>query len=100
MTENIFKFVQIEEEEKVKCTVSMLRKDAIIWWEVVTKSKDVAVITWAEFMREFNSKYYSQTIINSKVVEFTKLSVLEYVRQFNQLLRYALDMIQIETSKV
>ena len=39
------------------------------------------------------------------MVEFTKLqqgnlSVLEYVRQFDQLSRYASDIIQMETSKV
>ena len=85
--------------------VYILRKDAKIWWEVVMKSRDVARMVWAEFLREFNSKYYSQAVINCKVVEFTRLqegnlSVLEYVRQFDQLSRYALDMIQTEMSKV
>ena len=49
------------------------------------KNKDVAATTWAKFMREFNFKYYSQAVINSKVAEFTRLqkgnlSVLEYGR--------------------
>ena len=84
MIEKIFEFVQIEDEEKVKRVVYILRKDARIWWEVVAKSRDVAVMTWAEFMREFNSKYYSQAVINSKIAEFTRLQqgnllVLEYV---------------------
>ena len=73
MIEKIFKFVQIEDEKKVKCAVYMLRKDAKIWWEAVMKSRDVVRITWAGFLREFNSKYYSQAIINSKVAEFTRL---------------------------
>ena len=69
------------------------------------KSRDVAILTWAEFLREFNSKYYSQAVINSKVVGFTRLqqgnlSVLEYVQQFDQLSQYAPDMIQTKTSKV
>ena len=85
MIEKIFEFVQIEDEEKVKYVIYMLRKDARNWWEVVAKSMDVAVMTWAEFLREFNSKYYSQVVINSKVAEFTRLQqenllVLEYVR--------------------
>ena len=41
----IFEFVQIEDEEKVKCAIYMLRKYAIIWWEAVMKSKDVATMT-------------------------------------------------------
>ena len=85
MIEKIFKFVQIEDEEKVKYVVYMLRKDARIWWEAMNKDQNVATMTWAKFLREFNSKYYSQVVINSKVVEFTRLqqgniSVLEYAR--------------------
>ena len=83
----------------------MLRRNARIWWEAVKKIKDVVTMTWAEFLREFNSIYYSQTVVNSKVAEFTRLqqgnlSVLEYVWQFDQLLRYAPDMVHPEMSKV
>ena len=73
MIEKIFEFVQIEDEEKVKCIVYMLRKDARIWWEAVVKSREVATMTWAEFLREFTSKYYSQAVINNKVAKFTRL---------------------------
>ena len=73
MVEKIFEFVQIKDEEKVKSVVYMLRKDARIWWEVVKKSRDVATMTWVEFLREFNSKYFSQAVINSKVAKFTRL---------------------------
>ena len=45
------------------------------------------------------------TVINNKVVEFTRLRqestlVLEYVRKFDQLSRYTLDMVSTEMSKV
>ena len=45
MIEKIFEFVQIEHEEKVKCVVYMLRKDARIWWEIVKKDRDVTTRT-------------------------------------------------------
>ena len=73
MIEKIFEFVLIEDEEKVKCVVYMLRQDARIWWEAVVKSRDVAAMTWAEFLREFNSKYYNQAVINNKLAKFTSL---------------------------
>ena len=73
MIEKIFEFFHIEDEEKVKCVIYMFRKYARIWWEMVMKSRDVATMTWAEFLREFNFKYYSQAVINSKVAEFTRL---------------------------
>ena len=61
-------------------------------------------MTWAELLIEFNCKYYNQAIINSKVAKFTRLqqgsmSVLEYVRQFDQPSQYAPDMVQTEMSK-
>ena len=56
MIKKIFEFVQIEDEDKVRCAVYMLRKDTRIWWGAVKKTRDVAVMTWAEFLIEFNSK--------------------------------------------
>ena len=44
-----------------------------IRWDIVKKTRDVAVMTWAEFLIEFNSKYYSQAVFNGKVVKFTRL---------------------------
>ena len=84
MIEKIFEFVQIEDIDRVKCVVYMLRKDARIWWDVVKKTRDVVTMTCAEVLIEFNSKYYSQAIINSRVAKFTRLqqgsvSMLEYV---------------------
>ena len=84
MIEKILEFIQIDDEDKVKCAVYMLRKDTKIWWDAVKKTCDTATMTWAEFLIEFNSKYYIQAVINNKVVEFTRLqqesvSVLEYV---------------------
>ena len=57
--EKIFEFVQIEDKVKVKCTVYMLRNDARIWWDAVKKTLDKVTMTWAKFLIEFNSKYYS-----------------------------------------
>ena len=45
MIEKIFEFIQIDDEDKVKCAVYMLRKDARIWWDAVKKTQDVAVMT-------------------------------------------------------
>ena len=59
MIEKFFEFVQIKDEEKVKCVMYMLRKDARIWWEAVKKIQDTVKMTWPEFLIEFYSKYYN-----------------------------------------
>ena len=45
MIEKIFKFVQIEDEEKVKCALYMLRNDARIWWDAIKKIRDIVTMT-------------------------------------------------------
>ena len=45
MIEKIFKFVQIEDVDRAKCAVYMLRNDARIWWNAAKKTRDVATIT-------------------------------------------------------
>ena len=66
MMEKIFDFVRIEDIDKVNYVVYMLRKDARIWWDVVKKTRDLATITWAEFLIEFNFKYYCQLLLTTK----------------------------------
>ena len=67
-----FSIYQGKDIEKVNC-VYTLRKDARIWWDVVKKMCDVMAMIWAEFFVEFNSKCYSQVLINNKVAEFIML---------------------------
>ena len=45
MVLKIFEFVRIEDEEKVKCAIYILRKYARIWWEAVKTNRDVAAMT-------------------------------------------------------
>ncbi|XP_062118780.1 uncharacterized protein LOC133832455 [Humulus lupulus] len=102
--ERIFDF-RTTEHENVICTIYMLRKDARIWWDAVKKGHNVAEMEWPEFLVLFNSKYYSHTMIDHKVVEFTtlkqgNLSVKEYTRKFDHLCRFAPDLVNTESTKV
>ena len=45
MIEKIFEFIQIEDIDRVKGAVYMLRKDERIGWDVVKKTRDVATMT-------------------------------------------------------
>ncbi|XP_062113992.1 uncharacterized protein LOC133825004 [Humulus lupulus] len=97
MLEIIFDFVAATEREKVIWAVYMLRKDVRIWWDIATKGRDVARMEWAEFLVMFNAKYYNQTVIDQKVVEFANLvqgssSIQEYVQKFDHLSRFAPDL--------
>ncbi|XP_062103719.1 uncharacterized protein LOC133814821 [Humulus lupulus] len=103
--ERIFDFVAATKREKVICVVYMLRKDARIWWDIARKGHDIGQMEWAEFLTMFNAKYYNQTVIDQKVVEFSNLvqgssSIHEYVHKFDQLSRFAPDLVDTKANWV
>ena len=74
------------------CASYMLKKDARHWWGSVKLRRDVRVMTWEEFVREFNHKYYNPTTLRAQQNEFLNLkqgnmTVMEAVRNFEQLAR-------------
>ena len=102
--ELIFDMMQISDHEKVSCAVFMLNKDARYWWSVVKQTRDVSTMTWADFQQVFHEKYFSEAVQNSKMNEFInlrqgKLSVADYVLKFDQLARFAPDIVATDTSR-
>ena len=62
-------------------------------------------MTWANFLEEFNNKYYNVSILAAKVIEFSNLKqgnlpIIEYIRKFDRLARYAPDMVTTNTARV
>ena len=62
-------------------------------------------MTWADFLEEFNNKYYNLSILAAKVIEFSNLKqgnllVIEYIQKFDRLARYASDMVASDTARV
>nr|XP_017217284.1 PREDICTED: uncharacterized protein LOC108194857 [Daucus carota subsp. sativus] len=103
--EDIFEFMQLNDREKVSCTVHTLKKDAKIWWDVVKLTRDVSQMTWADFETLFNEKFYSEAMLSAKVNEFSRLyqgslSVAEYARKFDRLAKFAPDLVVTEASRV
>ncbi|KAL5549389.1 hypothetical protein UlMin_004620 [Ulmus minor] len=64
--ETIFEFIRLTDQERVACASFMLKKDARHWWATVKMTRDVTVMSWAEFVREFNQKYYNSAILRAQ----------------------------------
>ncbi|XP_062114329.1 uncharacterized protein LOC133825393 [Humulus lupulus] len=89
--ERIFDFIGTTEHENV--------------WDAAKKGHNVAEMEWPELLVFFNSKYYSCTVIDHKVVEFMTLKqgnlcIQEYTRKFDHLCRFTPDMVNTESTKV
>lgn len=63
--ETILDFMRLNDQERVLCASYMLRKDARHWWGYVKLRKNVNAMTWAEFVNEFNQKYYNPTALRA-----------------------------------
>ena len=85
------------------CATYVLRDDARTWWEVVSQTRDTAVMDWKEFRQLFNERYYCDVAKTAKMNEFLNLvqgkaSVSEYVNKFNGLTKFSLDMVPTDVA--
>ena len=92
------------DRERVLCTSYMLKKEARYWWESVEARKDVRVMTWAEFVEEFNRKFYNPTAMSAQQTEFLNLqqgnmTVAAAVKKFEQLARLCPYLVPTEEQR-
>lgn len=95
--------MRVTRYDRVACAAYMLLDDARIWWEMVTRYRDVTTVTWEEFQAWFFEKYYNEAIKAAKAEEFMSLvqgeaSVMEYSTQFDQLAKFALNLVPTEAA--
>ncbi|GMN30141.1 hypothetical protein TIFTF001_035860 [Ficus carica] len=86
----ILDFMGITKREKVLCVSFALKKDARHWWMTVQMRRDVAAMSWQDFVTEFRMMYYNSEILAAQQDKFTSLkqgsmTVLEAVKKFEQL---------------
>ena len=90
---------------KVRLAAFQLEGEAQVWWRWAKTSRDVEVMTWAEFQELFMGKYFPDTSHHAKAQEFLELkqgtmTVMEYVARFNELAPYADDYVATDLAKV
>ena len=98
MIKIVLDFMGLVGNDRVKCATYTFRKDARTWWDVITQTRDITSVTWEEFVRLFNEKYYNEAGRQTKVDEFTLLtqgdmSVTEYTMKFDRLSNFAHSMV-------
>ncbi|GMN30253.1 hypothetical protein TIFTF001_047997 [Ficus carica] len=57
--ELVLNFMDLTDNEKVKCASNCLMDDARIWWEGIELSRDISQVTWEDFIQEFNEQYFN-----------------------------------------
>ncbi|XP_060974556.1 uncharacterized protein LOC133039665 [Cannabis sativa] len=79
--------------ERVNCAAFMFQDHARVWWDIVNQTRDVSVMTWEEFKKLFEEKFYNVAVRTSHQEDFVKLtqgkmSVAEYTLEFDLLSKF------------
>ena len=90
---------------RVRLAAFQLEGGAQVWWRWTKTSRDLEVMTWAEFQELFMGKYFMDTARHAKAQGFLELkqgtmTVMEYVARFTELARYADDYLATDLAKV
>ena len=92
-------------EQKLKFATFLLEKDALDWWEIVPGSRIRPIIlSWDDFLHEFEIKYTPPIYRDKKKRQFldlqqNEMSVEEYDLKFIRLSKYAPEEVATEELK-
>ena len=104
--ENIFEAMEITSDTtRIRLAAFQLEGEAQVWWRWARTSRDLEVMTWAEFQELFMGKYFLETTRHAKAQEFLELkqgamTVMDYVARFTELARFADDYVATDLAKV
>ena len=87
---------------RIRIAAFQLEGEAQVWWRWAKTSRDLEVMTWAEFQKLFMGKYFPEI---AKAQEFLELkqgamTVMDYVTRFTELARFADDYVATDMAKV
>ena len=104
--ENVLEAMEITSDTtRIRLAAFQLEGKARVWWRWARTSRDLEVMTWAEFQELFMGKYFPETVRHAKVQEFLELkqgamTVMDYVARFTELGRFADDYVATDLAKV
>ena len=104
--ENVLEAMEITSDTtRIRLAAFQLEGEARVWWRWVRTSRDLEVMTWAEFQELFMGKYFPETARHAKAQEFLELkqgatTVMDYVARFTELARFADDYVATDLAKV
>ncbi|XP_024964552.1 uncharacterized protein LOC112504823 [Cynara cardunculus var. scolymus] len=105
--ESVFNTIPCPEADKVRFAVSVLKSNALFWWEVesLARTDVLQTLYWAEFVNIFKEQFCPKTAVRQMEEDFLKLeqnfgSVREYTEKFIEYSRFAEHYIKTEARKV
>ena len=90
--------------EKVRFAAHLLEGPAADWWDIYQITYPIEEMTWDLFQKGFLTAHVPSGVMKLKREEFLDLrqddrNVIEYINEFNNLSRYALDDVDTDTKR-
>lgn len=90
---------------KVRFGAHLFEKDTSFWWDTVKPKEGEQPLTWAQFKRLLDEKYYPNEVKWAKEQELLnleqgKMRFIEYMSKFNELSRFAPHQVANEEMKM
>ena len=104
--ENVLEAMEITSDTTmIRLAAFQLEGEARVWWRWARTSRDLKVMTWAEFQELLLGKYFPETARHAKAQEFLELkqgvmTVMDYVARFTELARFSDDYVATDMAKV
>ena len=104
--ENVLEDMEITSDmTRIRLAAFQLEGEARVWWRWARTSRDLEVMTRAEFQELFMGKYFLEIARHAKAQEFLELkqgamTVMDYVARFTELARFANDYVATDLAKV
>ena len=72
--ENVLEALEITfDRTRIRLVAFQLEGEAQVWWRWARTSRDLEVMTWAEFQELFMGKYFSETMRHAKAYQFLEM---------------------------
>ncbi|XP_043697018.1 uncharacterized protein LOC122647759 [Telopea speciosissima] len=104
--EKVYEVIRCTNAQKVMCATFMLQGEADQWWKMTKPILEAGdrQITQDEFKVAFDHKFFPPCVKQKKIFEFMHLTqgsqtVMMYERKFEELSRYAPQMVSTEEMK-
>ena len=104
--ENVLEAMEITSDmTRIRLAAFQLEGETQVWWRWVRTSRNLEVMTWAEFQELFMGKYFPETARHAKAQEFLELkqgamTMMDYVTRFTELARFVDDYVATNLAKV
>ncbi|XP_075492496.1 uncharacterized protein LOC142530549 [Primulina tabacum] len=87
-----FRFMELEDVDRVRCATYLFGRDARLWWEGASVALDLATLSWTHFREVFFSKYFTDDVRSRLTREFMTMrqgdmTVAEFIHSCSNLSR-------------